>query len=161
MRLCRRRVLGSYAWASDKINKLNHRKISRIIEQKYLQSKIALSFLCVPLLPLQTIRQVIGQTGNHCYFEYYSKIFPKEAPVSPMLGTASFFLSPQPANPHPNFNFLNSQPQLRNCTFKSVVDCNKCTTAWLVIELLFRMANLSIAQPLLLSDPTQNRFKRL
>ena len=43
----------------------------------------------------------------------------------------------------------------------TVVDCSKCTTAWLVIELLFRMANLRIAQPLLLSGPTQNRFKRL
>ena len=31
----------------------------------------------------------------------------------------------------------------------------------LVLELLFQMANLRIAQPLLLSGPTQNRFKRL
>ena len=29
----------------------------------------------------------------------------------------------------------------------TIVDCSKCTTACLVIELLFRMANLRIAQP--------------
>ena len=39
----------------------------------------------------------------------------------PVLGTASFFLSPQSANPQPNFNFLNLQPQVRNWTFKSLV----------------------------------------
>ena len=29
--------------------------------------------------------------------------------IIPVLGTASFFLSPQSANPQPNFNFLNPQ----------------------------------------------------
>ena len=43
----------------------------------------------------------------------------------------------------------------------TIVNCSKCTKARLVIELLFWMANLRIAQPLLLSCPTQNRFKRL
>ena len=43
----------------------------------------------------------------------------------------------------------------------TIADYSKCTTASLVIELLFRMANLRIAQLLLLSSPTQNRFKRL
>ena len=41
------------------------------------------------------------------------------------------------------------------------VDYSKCATARLVIELLFWMANLRIAQPPFLSGPTQNRFKRL
>ena len=31
------------------------------------------------------------------------------------------FSSPQSANPQPNFNFLNPQPQVRNWTFKSLV----------------------------------------
>ena len=34
-----------------------------------------------------------------------------------VLGTASFFLSPQSANLQPKFNFLNPQPQVRICTF--------------------------------------------
>ena len=38
-----------------------------------------------------------------------------------VLGTASFFLSPQSANPQSIFNFLSPQPQVRNCTFKSLV----------------------------------------
>ena len=38
-----------------------------------------------------------------------------------VLGTASFFLSPQSVNPQPIFNFLNPQPQVRNYTFKSLV----------------------------------------
>ena len=29
-------------------------------------------------------------------------------------GHRKFFLSPQSANPQPNFNFLNPQPQVRN-----------------------------------------------
>ena len=36
-------------------------------------------------------------------------------------GHRKFFLSPQSANPQPNFNVLNPQPQVRNCTFKSLV----------------------------------------
>ena len=34
--------------------------------------------------------------------------------LATVLGTASFFLSLQSANPQPNFNFLNPQPQVRN-----------------------------------------------
>ena len=45
----------------------------------------------------------------------------------PVQGIASFFLSPQSANPQPNFNFLNPQPQLRNWTFKSLVRNRKST----------------------------------
>ena len=51
------------------------------------------------------------------------------APV-PVLGTASFFLSPQSANPQPIFNFLNPQPQVRNCTFKSLVRNRKSATTF-------------------------------
>ena len=47
-----------------------------------------------------------------------------------MLGTASFFLSPQSANPQPNFNFLNQQPQVRNYTFKSLVRNRKSPTTF-------------------------------
>ena len=36
-------------------------------------------------------------------------------------GLRKFFLSPQSANPQPNFNFVNPQPQVRNWTFKSLV----------------------------------------
>ena len=43
----------------------------------------------------------------------------------------------------------------------TTVDCSKCTTARLDIELLFRMENLRIAQPFSLSGSTRNRFKRL
>ena len=46
------------------------------------------------------------------------------------LGTASFFLSPQSANPQPNFNFLNPQPQVRNSTFKSLVRNRKSATTF-------------------------------
>ena len=45
------------------------------------------------------------------------------------LGTASFFLSPQSANPQSNFNFLNPQPQVRNWTFKSLVRNRKSATS--------------------------------
>ena len=43
----------------------------------------------------------------------------------------------------------------------TIVDCGKCITAFLVIKLLFRIANLKITQLLVLSGATQNRFKRL
>ena len=39
----------------------------------------------------------------------------------PVLGTTSFFLSPQSANPQPNFYFLNPQPQVRNTQVRSDV----------------------------------------
>ena len=39
-----------------------------------------------------------------------------------------FFSSPQSANPQPNFNFLNPQPQVRNWTFKSLVRNRKSAT---------------------------------
>ena len=48
----------------------------------------------------------------------------------PVLGTASFFLSPQSANPQPNFNFLSPQPQVRNWTFKSLVRNRKSATTF-------------------------------
>ena len=41
-----------------------------------------------------------------------------------------FFLSPQSANPQPNFNFLNPQPQVRNWTFKSLVRNRKSATTF-------------------------------
>ena len=47
-----------------------------------------------------------------------------------VLGTASFFLSPQSANPQPNFNFLNPQLQVRNWTFKSLVRNRKSATTF-------------------------------
>ena len=47
-----------------------------------------------------------------------------------VLGTASFFSSPQSANPQPNFNFLNPQPQVRNWTFKSLVRNRKSATTF-------------------------------
>ena len=47
-----------------------------------------------------------------------------------VLGTASFFLSPQSANPQPNFNILNPQPQVRNWTFESLVRNRKSTTTF-------------------------------
>ena len=47
-----------------------------------------------------------------------------------VLGTASFFLSPQSANPQPNFNFFNPQPQVRNWTFKSLVRNRKSATTF-------------------------------
>ena len=50
--------------------------------------------------------------------------------VITVLGTASFFLSPQSANPQPNFNFLNPQPQVRHWTFKSLVRNRKSATTF-------------------------------
>ena len=47
-----------------------------------------------------------------------------------VVGTASFFLSPQSANPQSNFNFLNPQPQVRNWTFKSLVRNRKSATTF-------------------------------
>ena len=43
---------------------------------------------------------------------------------------ASFLSSPQSANPQPNFNFLNPQPQVRNWTFKSLVRNRKSATTF-------------------------------
>ena len=45
-------------------------------------------------------------------------------------GHRNFFLSPQSANPQPNFNFLNPQPQVRNWTFKSLVRNRKSATTF-------------------------------
>ena len=50
--------------------------------------------------------------------------------LTSVLGTASFFLSPQSANPQPNFNFLNPQPQVRKWTFKSLVRNRKSATTF-------------------------------
>ena len=41
-----------------------------------------------------------------------------------------FFFSPQSASPQPNFNSLNPQPQVRNCTFKSLVRNRKSATTF-------------------------------
>ena len=45
-------------------------------------------------------------------------------------GHRKFFLSPQSANPQPNFNFLNPQPLVRNWTFKSLVRNRKSETTF-------------------------------
>ena len=45
-------------------------------------------------------------------------------------GHGKFFLSPQSANSQSNFNFFNPQPQVRNCTFKSLVRNRKSATTF-------------------------------
>ena len=43
-------------------------------------------------------------------------------------GHRKFFF--KSANPQPNFNFLNPQPQVRICTFKSLVRNRKSATTF-------------------------------
>ena len=71
--------------------------------------------------------------GNSTLYSKMGRILSiswENAAQNSVLGTASFFFSPQSANPQPNFIFLNPQPQIRNWTFKSLVRNRKSATTF-------------------------------
>ena len=68
------------------------------------------------------------------YFVEYWNIHAKPMILIMLITSAGhrkfFFLSSQSANPQPNFNVSNPQPQVRNWTFKSLVRNRKSATTF-------------------------------